>query len=161
MAATRTYDLMLVTSAAVDDERRAKIHADAEAAIAAGGGEVVATRDWGERPLTFDIDHQGRGSYRLVEFSGPADLVAPLTRQLRITDGVLRARVTHTVPGVDLPEGPKSAAPPASSAPEHEPATPPPAAGVPAPADVPAPAGDPAPADEAPAGEPREHEPAT
>lgn len=114
MAANRTYDLMLVISAAADDERRAKIREDAEAAIAAGGGEVVAKRDWGERPLTFEIDHQGRGTYELIEFAAPAGIVAPLTRQLRITDGVLRARVTHAVPGVDeIPEGPRSITAPA------------------------------------------------
>lgn len=150
MADTRTYDLMLVISAAADDERRAKIRADAEAAIASGGGEVLATRGWGERPLTFDIDHQGRGEYQLVEFSGPAGLVATLTRQLRITDGVLRARVTHTVPGVDLPEGPRPIAAPAAGA---EPAAAQPAA---APA---APAAAPAPPAEAAAAEPPTQEP--
>lgn len=141
MAESRTYDLMLVIAASADDERRAKIRADVDAAIAAGGGEVLASRDWGERPLTFDIDHQGRGDYRLLEFTGPGELVASLTRQLRITDGVLRARVTHTVPGVDLPEGPRAPAAPATAAPE---------AGQPAPAA--APAAPPADAAETPAG---------
>ena len=142
MADTRTYDLMLVISAAADDERRAKIRADAEAAIASGGGEVLATRGWGERPLTFDIDHQGRGEYQLVEFSGPAGLVATLTRQLRITDGVLRARVTHTVPGVDLPEGPRPIAQPAAApaAPAAAPAPPAEAAAAEPPTQEPEPA---------------------
>ena len=142
MADTRTYDLMLVISAAADDERRAKIRADAEAAIASGGGEVLATRGWGERPLTFDIDHQGRGEYQLVEFSGPAGLVATLTRQLRITDGVLRARVTHTVPGVDLPEGPRPIAAPAAApaAPAAAPAPPAEAAAAEPPTQEPEPA---------------------
>lgn len=153
MAATRTYDLMLVISPAADDERRSKIRSDAEAAISAGGGEVLAKRDWGERPLTFDIDHQSRGTYQLVEFSGPAALVEPLTRQLRITDGVLRARVTHTVPGVDLPEGPRPVPPTAPGATGHEPV--PPASATEAPA---APAEAPAAVDEALADEPSQPE---
>ncbi len=147
MADTRTYDLMLVISSAADDARRAKIRTDADALITAGGGQVVADREWGDRPLAFDIEHEARGEYRLVEFTGPVELPQTLTRQLRITDGVLRARVTHSVPGVELPEGPRPVAAPATPpAAAEAPAT---AAAEPA-AEAPAPAQPPAPAESAP-----------
>ncbi len=167
MADTRTYDLMLVISSAADDARRAKIRADADALIAAGGGQVVAEREWGDRPLAFDIDHEPRGEYRLVEFTGPGDLPQALTRQLRITDGVLRARVTHTVPGAELPEGPRPAPAPAAASPAAAPpataAAPPaapaaPEASAPPPVATQPPAEPPAP--EPPAVEPPAVEPA-
>ncbi len=123
------YDLMLMLSMSADDERRAKILADAEASIASGGGSIEGNDDWGRRPLTYRIAHQPEAEYRLLQFSGPPPLLESLSHSLRIADGVLRFRIIKVLPGT--PAAPASAPPVIATAPATMGA--PAAAGAPAP----------------------------
>ena len=92
------YDLVLLLDPGADDERRAKIVADARAAISAAG-ELLGDQAWGTRPLAYEIDHREAADYHLLQFSGPASLIDALEHSLRITDGVIRYRV------IKLPAG--------------------------------------------------------
>jgi small subunit ribosomal protein S6 len=128
------YDLILLLDLGAEDDRRAKIVADTRAAISAEG-ELLGDQAWGTRPLAYEIDHREAAEYHLLQFSGPASLIAALEHNLRITDGVVRYRV------IKLPAGSTpvvASAPPVASA--AEPAV---AEGGPAEQDGPA-EGDPA-----------------
>jgi small subunit ribosomal protein S6 len=103
------YDLVLLLSMSSDDEVRAKIVSDVEAAIAAGGGTVSRNQDWGRRPTTYRIRHEAEAEYHLIQFSGPASLLDSLSHTLRIADEVLRFRIIKVTPGT--PEAPASAPP--------------------------------------------------
>jgi len=103
------YDLVLLLSMEGDDEARAKVLSDVEAAIAAGGGSIARQDNWGRRPTTFPIDHQGEAEYHLLQFFGPPALLESLSHSLRIADEVLRFRIIKVVPGT--PEAPSSAPP--------------------------------------------------
>ena len=142
MPATKPiYDLVLLLDLGAEDDRRAKIVADARAAISAEG-ELVGDQAWGTRPLSYEIEHREAADYHLLQFSGPPSLIAGLEHTLRITDGVIRYRVIKLPPG---------STPVAASAP---PAAPP--ASDPAPASEPAAVSEPAPTppqDDAPAAE--------
>jgi small subunit ribosomal protein S6 len=102
------------------DEVRAKIVADARAAIEAAG-TLIGYHDWGTRAMTYEIDHRSQSEYHLLQFHATADLLASLGRTLRITDGVVRHRIIKLAPGTpDAPRPPASE--PASSrspAPSH------------------------------------------
>ncbi len=97
------YDLMLLLGTEVPDERRAEILASVESTIANGGGEIVSQHDWGVRTLAYEIRHQVDAEYRLVQFSGPPELLESLGHTLRITDGVTRFRVIKVLPGTPEP----------------------------------------------------------
>jgi small subunit ribosomal protein S6 len=102
-----TYDLMLLLSNQGEDEERARILTEVESAISTGGGEVVRRDDWGNRPLTFKINHQREADYHLLQFTGPPSLLETLSHNLHIADGVLRFRIIKVVPGTpDAPESP-------------------------------------------------------
>jgi small subunit ribosomal protein S6 len=103
------YDLVLLLSLSVEDEERAKIVADVETQISDGGGSVERRDDWGNRPLTFPIDHQSEAHYHLLQFSGPTSLLESLSHNLRIADPVLRFRIIKVLPG--QPPPPDSAPP--------------------------------------------------
>ncbi len=103
------YDLMLLVSTSAPDERRAKILADVETAIASGGGSIERNDDWGVRRMSYRIAHQPEAEYHLLQFTGPPSLLETLNHSLRITDGVLRFRVIKVVPGT--PPAPDSAPP--------------------------------------------------
>ena len=104
---TPTYDLMLLLSSGAEDEARTAILGDVESAISAAGGEVLRRDDWGNRPLTFRINHQREADYHLVQFTGPPALLETLSHNLHIADGVLRFRVIKVTPGTPAaPESP-------------------------------------------------------
>ena len=105
----RLYDLMLVISTTVEEERRAKILADVESQITVGGGILERNDDWHTRPLAYEIDHQREGEYHLLQFTGEAALLETLSHNLRIDDAVLRFRIIKVVPGTPPPP---DAAPP-------------------------------------------------
>jgi small subunit ribosomal protein S6 len=99
MPATKPiYDLVLLLDLGAEDDRRAKIVADARAAISAEG-ELLGDQAWGTRPLSYEIGHREAADYHLLQFSGPPSLIAALEHTLRITDGVIRYRVIKLPPG--------------------------------------------------------------
>jgi small subunit ribosomal protein S6 len=102
------YDLMLLLSSTADEERREKILADVEASIAAGGGRLERSDDWGMRSLAFEINHQAEAEYHLLQFAAPASLLETLEHNLKITDGVLRFRIIKNLPGTPPPPEPRS-----------------------------------------------------
>ncbi|HZL54246.1 MAG TPA: 30S ribosomal protein S6, partial [Solirubrobacteraceae bacterium] len=92
------YDLTLLLDLGAADELRAKIVSDTRAAIDAEG-ELLGEQDWGTRQLSYEIGHREAAEYHLLQFSGPATLIATLAHSLRITDGVIRHRVIKLPPG--------------------------------------------------------------
>ena len=116
---TRLYDLFVVLSTTVDEERAAKVLADVHAQIENGGGQIERDDDWHVRPLAYEIAHQGEGQYRLIQFtcSDPA-LLEALFYNLRIDDAVLRHRIIRNVAGLPpVPEPPPVTSREAAAAP--------------------------------------------
>lgn len=103
------YDLILLLSLESDDDTRAKVVSDVEAAIAGGGGSLVRNQAWGRRPTAFPIRHESEAEYHLLQFNGPTSLLESLSHSLGIADEVLRYRIIKVVPGT--PEPPESAPP--------------------------------------------------
>jgi small subunit ribosomal protein S6 len=103
------YDLVLVLSVNAEEETRAKLVADVEAAIEQSGGKVERKQTWGVRQMTFEIRHQAEGDYHLLQFAGPASLLESLSHTLRIDDNVLRFRIIKILPGT--PPAPDSPPP--------------------------------------------------
>lgn len=120
--AAPTYDLMLLLDPQAEEQARAKIVADARAAIEAEG-ELVRHHEWGERPLSFPIERKSSAEYHLLQFHvGSRDLLAALNRSLRITDGILRFRIIKLEPGVpEAPDVRSAAAAARTSEPSAEP----------------------------------------
>jgi small subunit ribosomal protein S6 len=100
------YDLMLLLSTSVEDERRARILADVEQTIADNGGSIELKQEWGVRRLAFEIAHTADAEYHLLQFSGPPALVETLSYNLKIADGVVRHRIIKVTPGTPPPPEP-------------------------------------------------------
>jgi small subunit ribosomal protein S6 len=110
------YDLMLLLSTSAEEEQRAKILADVEAAISDGSGKVERNDDWGTRPLAYEIDHKTDAEYHLLQFAGPPVLLETLSHYLHIADGVTRFRIIKVLPGTPPPPDPRPLSVPAAAA---------------------------------------------
>jgi small subunit ribosomal protein S6 len=93
------YDLVLLLKTTSEEAARAKVLTDVEAAIVGAGGSVEHNQEWGQRPTTYKIDHQGEADYHLLQFTGPTSLLENLQHSLRISDDVLRFRIIKVLHG--------------------------------------------------------------
>lgn len=137
---TTLYDLVLLLSSEAPDERKTRILSAVESAISSGGGSVERNDDWGRRPMAYEIRHSPEAEYHLLQFHAPPSLIEELSHTLRITDGVLRARIIKVrrgtpplkagappvvaavaSPGLSASEGGRGGRGPAPSAEEPEP----------------------------------------
>jgi small subunit ribosomal protein S6 len=99
-----TYDLVVLLDVEVEEPKRAKIVADARAAIEAQG-QFLRHDEWGVRALTYQIDHKSSAEYHLLQFHATPELLETLNRTLRIADEVVRFRIIKLAPGTpDAPE---------------------------------------------------------
>jgi small subunit ribosomal protein S6 len=55
--------------------------------------EVLLCRRWDERRLAFKIKGRKRGVYVLVYFQAPPDNIAPLERDVRLSESILRVLI--------------------------------------------------------------------
>ena len=91
----RRYELMLVLSPDLADEKVQGTLERTARAIAAGGGQIVKQAPWGRRRLAYPIDHHREGSYYVILFEAPATAISELERGLLISEDVLRHLVTR------------------------------------------------------------------
>jgi small subunit ribosomal protein S6 len=91
----RRYELMIVLRPDVPDDRSQAVIDRTTRQIVAGGGQIVKVAPWGRRRLAYPIDRQREGSYHIVVFEAPAELVAELERGLLITEELLRHLITR------------------------------------------------------------------
>jgi small subunit ribosomal protein S6 len=136
------YDLVLLLDTSAPEDQRKKILSDVASAISSSG-TIVSDVDWGTRALAYEIRHRTDAEYHLLQFHGPAALLASLQRTLRIADAVVRFRIVKLAPGTPAPtELPRAEAPAAPPAPAPSPPAPSapaaaPAAAAPTPAAAP------------------------
>ncbi len=126
-----TYDLVLLLDAEADEQAHTRILGEAREAIKAEG-ELLRDDTWGDRALTYPIDHKTTARYHLLQFHATTPgLLERLDRSLRFADEVVRFRVIKLKPGT--PEAPDmgvtgapakaeepTSAPTAEAAPEPE-----------------------------------------
>jgi small subunit ribosomal protein S6 len=102
------YDLMLLLDPGVPSDRQESILSDVKTQLESGG-TLVGAHDWGQRRMTFEIDHRPDAAYHLIQFeadSGGA-LLNQVDHSLKITDGVLRHRIIRLKDGSPPPPAPQ------------------------------------------------------
>lgn len=106
-----TYDLMLILDPRAPEGDRSKVRSEAKALIERDGS-IVADHDYGDRALAYEIDHEKRAEYDLIQFQCPPATLDQLSSMLRIADAVTRFRIIKDRPGTPAPPDLRQAAPP-------------------------------------------------
>ena len=91
----RRYELMLVLSPDTPDDRVSAIIDRTARQVSVAGGQIIRIAPWGRRRLAYEISRHREGSYHIVLFDAPAETIAAIEADLRITEEVLRHLVTR------------------------------------------------------------------
>lgn len=91
----RRYELMLILRPDVADDKAQAVIDRTTRQVSSGGGQIVKVAPWGRRRLAYQIDRYREGSYHIVLFEAPAEVISELERSLQITEEVLRHLVTR------------------------------------------------------------------
>ncbi len=121
----RRYELMLVLRPDVPDDRVQATLDRSTRTITTGGGQIIKVSPWGRRRLAYPIASYRDGSYYILVFDAPAEVVAELERGLNITEEVMRHLVTRVerpaaVRRAAAPEAEADVAPPQEEEPEAD-----------------------------------------
>ena len=86
----RHYELLFILKPTLtEDEVKVKANFIKEI-ITKNGGEIASVVEMGTRKLAYKIDKYERGTYFVIYFKAPTQLIAELVRNLRITEEVIR-----------------------------------------------------------------------
>ena len=91
----RRYELMLILRPDVADDKAQAVIDRTTRQLLAAGGQIVKVAPWGRRRLAYQIGAFREGSYHIVLFEAPAEVIAELERGLQITEEVIRHLVTR------------------------------------------------------------------
>ena len=94
-ARMRRYELMLVLSPDVPDDKSQAVIDKSTRQIVAAGGQIIKVAPWGRRRLAYPIGHHREGSYHIVLFESPPEVLTELEHSLLITEEVIRHLVTR------------------------------------------------------------------
>jgi small subunit ribosomal protein S6 len=86
---------MLILRPDVADDKAQAVIDRTTRQVSAGGGQIVKVAPWGRRRLAYQIDRYREGSYHIVLFEAPPEVIAELERGLEITEEVIRHLVTR------------------------------------------------------------------
>ncbi len=89
MVKTNKYETIFIVDVTKGEEQVSALVEKFKSLISANG-EIVKADDWGKRRLAYPINDLTEGYYTLVEFTAQPDFPAELSRQYKITDGILR-----------------------------------------------------------------------
>ncbi len=106
-----TYDLMLILDPKAPEADRSKVRSEARALIERDGS-LVADHDYGDRALAYEIDHEKRAEYELIQFQCPPATLDQLSGMLKIADAVTRFRIIKERPGTPPPPDLRQETPP-------------------------------------------------
>ena len=86
----RHYELLFILKPTLTEDE-VKVKADfIKEIITKNGGEIANVVEMGTRKLAYKIEKYERGTYFVIYFKAPTQLIAELGRNLRITEEVIR-----------------------------------------------------------------------
>ncbi|MEP0765570.1 MAG: 30S ribosomal protein S6 [Fimbriimonadia bacterium] len=99
----RQYEVLYIVAPEVSEPEVEALIARFDKVVADNGGEVEKSGVWEKRRLAYEISGRREGVYCLMHIKAPPALPKELTRQMSITEHILRVRVYSRDPERDAP----------------------------------------------------------
>ena len=93
MGRVREYELVLILSPAVDEERSASVIERVDRFITERGGAMTKQEEWGMRRLAYPIQRYNEGNYYLRQFTLDGDHIREMEASLGVAEDILRHMV--------------------------------------------------------------------
>lgn len=84
------YEMTYILNPVLDEEKFSELVSYVNKLIEDNGGELVEVDEWGVKKLAYDIDKKSTGYYVNLYFNAPATTIAPVERNMRIHDDIMR-----------------------------------------------------------------------
>jgi len=85
------YESIVILRASLSDEASAVVLDKMKAVVERHGATVLKAENWGKKKLAYEMKHDRRGTYVLLQFeSGQGNVVSELERVCRLEDSVLK-----------------------------------------------------------------------
>ncbi len=99
----RQYEVLYIVAPEVPEPDVEALVARFDKLVADSGGEVEKSGVWEKRRLAYPVSGRREGTYCLMHIKAPPALPKELTRQMSITEQILRVRVYARDPERDAP----------------------------------------------------------
>ena len=86
----RQFETLMLLSPELSAENRENTINAMVAVIERDGGKLIEIDSWGMRDLAYPVHKLMRGFYVRLVYQAPAELIAELERNIRITDGIFK-----------------------------------------------------------------------
>ncbi len=90
MAKVRPYEVTFIARPDMDETVFTAVVEKVKGWITAAGGSITQTNVWGRRRLAYPINKMTEGQYVLLLADLPAQALAGLERELRLSEEILR-----------------------------------------------------------------------
>ncbi len=88
---TTVYESIVILRASLSDEASTLVLDKMKAVVERHGATVLKAENWGKKKLAYEMKHDRRGTYVLLQFeSGQGNVVSELERVCRFEDSVLK-----------------------------------------------------------------------
>ncbi|MCL2375746.1 MAG: 30S ribosomal protein S6 [Firmicutes bacterium] len=88
------YEVLYILEAKLEDKARDAEIEKISSIVTENGGSVEKVDKWGIKKYAYPIDYKTEGFYALMTFSAPPALPLELERRMKISDAVVRYKVT-------------------------------------------------------------------
>ncbi len=86
----RLYETIFITLPDLTEEQDEGVATAVKGVITGQGGEIVKEEDWGVRTLAYEVKHNAKGHYHLLQFRGDNQALAELDRHYRFTEPIIK-----------------------------------------------------------------------
>jgi len=87
------YEGIFIVRPVPDKTEQDKILEEIKGVITKNKGTIEKCESWGKRRLTYLINKQSEGTYHILEFLLPGDLVSKIEGIFKINDSILRVLI--------------------------------------------------------------------
>ena len=97
----RRYETLFIVTPESSEEDLKAVATKFKGVVTAMSGQVAAYKDEGKKKLAYNVKKQNKGYFMLMDYLGPADLVAEVERNMRLDDRILKYMTVKVADAVD------------------------------------------------------------